>query len=494
MHTPPTRAIDATRLEATKLLDPSRRSSLGQFMTPTVIADYMASLFTNWSDPIRLLDPGAGIGSLTEAFAAQFSRTAPTGSRLESHCYEVEPVLVGYLKAHLDELSESASSDRHQFAGHVHERDFIAEATYLISMNAPRFTHAILNPPYKKMNTASEHRKMLRGVGIETVNLYSAFLALTIALMKTGGEIVAIIPRSFCNGTYYRPFRHYLLEHCAVEHIHVFDSRRKAFKDDEVLQENIIIRLVKSTKQSEVTVSTSHDASMHDYEERTFSFPEIVKPDDNECFIHIPTLEIDTNSRLFSKSLKDLGISVATGPVVDFRVKADWLSEPEGDCAPLLYAHHFRGGEFSWWIPHKKPNALRLSDESKKWLMPQGFYTITKRFSSKEERRRLVAFVVDPSELPYPQYGFENHLNVFHDAKKGLDENLAHGLALFLNSTVADQYFRNFSGHTQVNATDLRSMLYPTRKDLERFGRWAKAQDSLTQEQIDSYMDRQHGK
>jgi len=34
-----------------------------------------------------------------------------------------------------------------------------------------RFSHAILNPPYKKINSNSEHRLILRRMGIETVNL-----------------------------------------------------------------------------------------------------------------------------------------------------------------------------------------------------------------------------------------------------------------------------------------------------------------------------------
>jgi adenine-specific DNA-methyltransferase len=44
---------------------------------------------------------------------------------------------------------------------------------------------------------------------------------------------------------------------------------------------------------------------------------------------------------------------------------------------------------------------------------------------------------------------------------------LAKGLCRFLNSEAVDTYFRTFSGHTQVNATDLRNLHYPTRKQLE---------------------------
>lgn len=487
------REIDSTRLTATKELDPTRRSSLGQFMTPTPIADYMASLFTRWSGPIRLLDPGAGIGSLTEAFTTRFLREAHTGTRLEAHCYEIEPLLLNYLTHHCHQLEHQCATTNREFVAVIHDRDFIREATFAVNMGGPLFTHAILNPPYKKINTDSDYRRLLRSVGVETVNLYTAFLALTIALMERGGEIVAIIPRSFCNGTYYRPFREYLLSHTQIKHIHVFESRRKAFKDDEVLQENIIINLIRDGAPTEVTISTSHDATMSDYQERKFPFSAVVKPEDPECFIHIPTIAVDADSPLFSKTLKDLGIAVATGPVVDFRLKDHWLPEPQGNCAPLLYAHHFRGGKFTWWIPHKKPNAVALNDETRKWLMPRGFYTITKRFSSKEERRRLVAYVVDPSNLPYEHIGFENHLNVFHKDKNGLGEDLAYGLALFLNSTIADQHFRNFSGHTQVNATDLRSMLYPNRKDLERFGKWAKKQANPTQEQIDAIIEGRNG-
>jgi len=462
-------------------------------MTPTAIADFMASLFSRWPAEVRLLDPGAGIGSLTEAFAKRFMTHAPAGASFEVHGYEIEPVLLRYLADHLQEIGADANKCGYRFKSAIHDRDFITDASFDINMGAPRFTHVIMNPPYRKVSTNSQHRKLLSTVGIETVNLYTAFLGLAVTLTEMGGEIVAIIPRSFCNGTYYRPFRQFLLKRVAIKHIHVFESRTRAFKDDEVLQENIIIHLVRGGVQGAVTVSTSHDQTFADYHEEATAFSEVVKPDDSEQFIHIPTLQINNSFNLFLFSLKDLGLEVSTGPVVDFRVKDYWLMQPTKHCAPLLYAHHFRGGEFTWPIEHKKPNAIALSDETRKWLMPRGCYTLTKRFSSKEERRRLVAFVVDPAHLTHELYGFENHLNVFHANKKGLPTDLAHGLALFLNSTVVDQYFRNFSGHTQVNATDLRTMRYPSKAVLLSFGKWARKQKQLTQEAIDEFIEEHHG-
>ena len=507
MSTVAVRPIDEARLEASRQLDPSRRSQLGQFMTPTAIADFMASLFTHWPQTVRLLDPGAGVGSLTESFVERFLAKASAGASLEAQCYEIEPLLQDYLSDHLREIGARCKSQGHHFNSTIHNLDFIAEASFEIGMGAPRFTHAILNPPYKKISTDSAHRKMLRQVGIETVNLYTAFLGLAVAMLEEGGEMVAIVPRSFCNGPYYRPFRAFLLERAALTHIHVFESRTRAFKDDEVLQENIIVRLVRGARQGAVMVSLigpkrgprardgavadsmSHDQSFSDHAIREIPFAEIVKPGDAERFIHVPTELVVDFGPLFSHTLEDLELQVSTGPVVDFRLKEHWLASPSGQCVPLLYTHHFRGGQFTWPMEHKKPNALRLNDDTRKWLMPRGCYVLTKRFSAKEERRRVVAYVIEPNQLEHEHYGFENHLNVFHHNKQGLPSDLAHGLGLFLNSTIVDRYFRNFSGHTQVNATDLRSMRYPSKETLIRFGQWARAQTSLSQEDIDRYIE-----
>ena len=103
--------------------------------------------------------------------------------------------------------------------------------------------------------------------------------------------------------------------------------------------------------------------------------------------------------------------------------------------------------------------------------MPAGTYVLVERFTSKEERRRVVASIYNPERIRAPLIGSENHLNYFHLKGHGIPINLAKGLAAFLNSTILDGYFRQFSGHTQVNATDLRALKYPSKESLETLGR-----------------------
>jgi adenine-specific DNA-methyltransferase len=94
--------------------------------------------------------------------------------------------------------------------------------------------------------------------------------------------------------------------------------------------------------------------------------------------------------------------------------------------------------------------------------------------------------VVDPAVFDGAcMLGIENHLNLFHENKRGFSEALAHGLCVFLNTTAVDEDFRRFSGHTQVNATDLKRMKYPSRDNLIKLGQWAMQHGRLTQAMID---------
>ena len=465
-----TATIDNIRLQVNARLDPKKKSKLGQFMTPSVIANFMADLFDDNTLNAKLLDCGAGIGSLTISAIKKLKKISFID------LWEIDPIM-------REQLEKNISSMKVNFS--IYPEDFIFSAVdNLLSGKGKRYTHAIINPPYKKINSNSEHRKILRKLGIETVNLYSAFLALTIMLMEKNGQVIAIIPRSFCNGPYYKSFRKILLKECSIEHIHIFESRNKAFKDDSVLQENIIIKIRKNKQKNKVIISRSNDQSFHDYHAISVLFPDIVKPDDSEFFIHIPTNTKEFDSHIFQVSLSELGLNVSTGPVVDFRTKLFLVDQIIPGAAPLLYPHHFIKGQLQHPKDHKKPNAIIVTPESQKWLMPNdGYYVVVKRFSAKEEKRRVVAYVVNPNKIRERWIGFENHWNVFHINKHGFDKETAMGLACFLNSTALDDYFRVFSGHTQINATDLKNIYYPSIKILRELGR--NYQITMNQEKID---------
>ena len=228
-------------------------------MTPMVIAGFMASLFARWSGEIKLLDAGAGLG-VTRAFARRFIERASKDATLSVTAYEIDQAFLSQLQTHAQELKSNFKKRGRTFTSTIVDKDFIIDSSFRTPIDTHRFTHAILNPPYRKVSSDSQHAKMMRKVDLRAVNLYTAFLGLAIRRIEPGGEIVAIIPRSFCNGAYHRPFREWLFERVAIRHIHVFESRNQTFKDDGVLQENIIIHLERGGTQHGVTISTSFTA------------------------------------------------------------------------------------------------------------------------------------------------------------------------------------------------------------------------------------------
>jgi len=471
---------DAVRSAAFATLDDKHRAEYGQFGTPAPIARLMASLFTELPQNVRLLDAGAGAGSLTAAFVAEaLSRPTPPNS-IQVTAIEVEARLLDGLRHTLDACREACEDAGVSFDARVANDDFI-DACVLDAQEGAflggrlRYNCAIQNPPYRKIRSDSDHRRLLRRLGIETSNLYSAFVALTVRALEAGGQLVAITPRSFCNGPYFKPFRRELLSAMSLRRIHVFEERDAAFSEDSVLQENVILQAVKGEPAPEtVEVSASSGTDVGLQSVRHVPYAQVVPPGDGS-FIYVPSdgasEYVISRVESLPEHLWSLGLEVSTGRVVDFRSRDHLRQDPEPGAAPLLYPCHFANARIQWPLAgSKKPNALAVNEYTKGMLFPPGWYVLVKRFSAKEERRRVVAAVVSPDSVGNAPFAVENHVNVFHRKGAGLPEHLAKGLAVFLNSTLLDLYFRQFSGHTQVNATDLRGLKYPAAEHLEDLG------------------------
>lgn len=495
---------DLLRIRASSELNPKTKSSLGQFFTASPICLFMASLFSKLTGDISLLDPGCGSGSLTSAFIdevlkrGQANSVAITAYDIES---KIEPFIDETLRMCIN-LSEKAGI---QCKAEFVRDDFIIQSSLMSGLfNDEQFTHVIMNPPYKKISSNSKHRKALRAASVETVNLYTGFMALAIQKLQKNGELVAIIPRSFCNGLYYQPFREFMFSCTAIRHIHIFEHRNQAFADDRVLQENIIIHLIKAAVQEDVTISSSPGADFYideasetvtasDMTLRTVPFKNVANAADRQKFIYISANRSDQSVidklSVFRSSLSDIGVEVSTGPVVDFRLKEDLRKNMEPGTVPLIYPIHLNGG-VNWPKTSKKPNAIAVSAKSKNWLWKNsGYFVITRRFSPKEEKRRIAATFYD-SSLPGELIGFDNKLNVFHCDKLGINRELALGLYVYLNCTLLDKYYRTVGGHTQVNATDLKNIRYPSRESLHRIGSQIK-KTGLTQQEIDQLIERE---
>jgi adenine-specific DNA-methyltransferase len=475
--------IDHIRIAAMQNLDKSRQSEMGQFLTPPSVARFMASMFDQVPGKVNLLDAGAGVGTLTAAFVDKVVGLKQLPTSINAVLYELDSFMVQGLQKTLSECQKLCKQSGIEFRWEIRQEDFISASVAIIKgqgsffpLEFIQYDCAILNPPYHKIHSSSKTRRSLQSIGIDTTNLYSAFLWLVMEQLASNGELVAIVPRSFCNGTYFRPFRTDFLKSMSIQRIHIFESRKQAFKEGDVLQENIILHAVKSeVNRSKVIISSSTGPDDEELVIREVDYSQVVQPNDPDNFIRIVPdqlgHQISQQMDSLNTTLKDLGLTVSTGRVVDFRARHLLRSRPDQEIIPLIYPGNFAQGFIVWpGSKNKKPHALAAHPSVEDIVIPSGVYVLVKRFSSKEERRRISSAVYDPQRIPAARVGFENHLNYFHRRYGGLSIALAKGLALYLNSTLVDQYFRQFSGHTQVNATDLRNLKYPTEAQLNALG------------------------
>jgi adenine-specific DNA-methyltransferase len=450
-----------SEFQKAKLLEGLNQKAFKQFFTPAPVAEFMASLFSSPPPHLRLLDAGAGHGALTSAV---LQRAVLAGVKsAHATLYELDSALLGGLNQTLEQAQTLARDFGLELHTSIINADFLQAAQ---AKPLETFSHAILNPPYGKLARQTALRRDLETAGIDATNLYSAFLDLTVQLLAEDGELVAITPRSFFNGLYFTPFRQRFLGQMRLQHIRLFDSRRDVFAG--VLQETVIVHAIKTqAKQRFVSVSRVLEAGQAPVLQ-SLPYTEVVRPTDSHAFIRVSdsTTQADWLEQL-PNTLESLGLKVSTGKVVDFRCLPALRSMPEAGDHALIYPTHLQGGTIEYPKSSAKANAVVPLEASRSLLVPEGFYVLIKRFSAKEEPRRVVAALYEPEKARFGAVGFENHLNFIHQNGHGLARDVALGLVAYLNSSAFDAAFRVFSGHTQVNATDLRSMKFPSMAQLK---------------------------
>lgn len=457
------------------------RRELGQFFTPLEVARFMARLARPGRRVRYVLDPGAGAGILACALCEELQ-----AGPVHIDAYEIDLGLVHLLRAALGNAQAWLSQKGIALTFTIHETDFVTEnavylsETTLFDFSPPRtYDVAVLNPPYFKLGKSDPRARAASEIVHGQPNIYALFMGITASLLADRGVMVSITPRSFTTGDYFRRFREHLFSRVAPEAIHLFDSRKDAFREDSVLQENVIVKARKAKPESGKTVRVSASGGIADLKRprsRAIPMDSVLDVRSKDLVFHIPADEKDEEIlrfvRAWPETIRSLGLAVSTGPVVAFRSK-EFLEHEEGDSmVPLLWLQHVRPMAVSWPLPGKrKPQHIRESHASQKLLLPSENYVVLRRFSAKEETRRLVAAPLFGKTFSKTTIGLENHLNYVYRLRGHLSREETAGLAAVLGSSLLDRYFRVSNGNTQVNATELRALPLPSLRLIEAIGK-----------------------
>ena len=510
----PVQAADAAGAAYAATVTADHRKNHGLYLTAPAIAAFMAQQVRAAGDTVRILDPAAGAGILLCAAVEAIASRPQPPCRIELVAYEVDPDLAQVLAGVLGDLQKWAADRGIAVDLQLQRADFVlAHAEALRSMGGffphlqpeQAFDVVIANPPYFKLNKADPRAQAAAAVVHGQPNIYGLFMAIGAALLRDGGELVFITPRSFASGPYFRLFREKFFECIRPDLAHVFDSRRDAFGRDEVLQENIIIKGVRqdgwprNLASGVLTISSSHGVGDLDHSmRRAVSLRSVLDMQSTDKVLRLPVTEGDDQVmhlvESWTGSLRRYGLQISTGPVVPFR--ATEFLDKTGDVprshVPLLWMNHVQAMQVAWPIGRRKPEFIKHSMESLSILVPNRNYVLMRRFSAKEEARRLVAAPYFAHTTSATMLGLENHLNYVYRPNGVLTEDEAVGLAALFSSSLLDTYFRTSNGNTQVSATELRAMPLPRLEIIAAIGREARATQA-TADDIDPIVFRHVG-
>lgn len=284
--------------------------------------------------------------------------------------------------------------------------------------------------------------------------------------------MVYIIPRSWTSGAYFKHFRKRFFEEGVLENIHLFVSRDRVFEKERVLQETMIIK-AKRTQRKPKTVTITTTQSNADFTNRTvFEAPYSTVVNGDELYVYLVTNteEVQTLNKLnrWTNTLPEIGLKMKTGLTVDFRNREALRDSAEDDAVPLFYSQHIQNGKVVF--PVGKEHEY-IATEQRGLLQKNTNYLFVKRFTAKEEHRRLQCGVyLARKHHEYAKISTQNKINFISGARE-LSENVVYGLYVLFNSTLYDRYYRILNGSTQVNSTEVNSMPVPPISTIEAMGK-----------------------
>jgi len=501
-HTEPSSYCQELGREYIESSSQQYRKQKGQFFTPPDVARFMANLaLSQGESPMRILDPGAGIGILSCAVCEKLAQKDAV-TEIQLDLYENDRGLIKYLRKSLEYTGLWLEERGIVLKARVLEEDFVLSGNHLGSTETlGAYDLVISNPPYLKI-AADDPRSLSVDEAVHgQPNLYALFMMTGMKALKNGGEMVVITPRSYTSGKYFEAFRRVFFAQMKPVLVHIFNSRKDVFSNQSVLQENIILKAIKGASPRRMVISASTNSSdLHHPIVNKIATQYALMRRGADTILRLPRTKHDMSVLqtvdAWKATLSNSGLQVSTGPVVPFRSK-EFLARRNGrdtrDLAPLLWMRNVQPMKMVWPIKNgdaRDANYQFIFDceetRQRRLLLPNGNMVLLRRFSTKDDRRRLVAAPVLKEYLPCALIGIENHLNYIFRPGRPLSADETFGLAAILNSSLLDRYFRICNGNTQVGAAEIRAMPLPPAGIMIELGRELRLLGSgVTQAMID---------
>lgn len=457
--------IDNVRLMASVQVRNKRQKLNEQYFTPGFVTNFVAhNLIDLARKSHRILDVAAGVGNIGASVGIVVSQlTSSLGNEL--HAVEIDSDLAKECESLLSSILSDTSIEHK-----VYNRDFLELFLEFKAKNI-NFTSIVMNPPYKKFQRKEFDSLRLADHGIEySPNLYSIMMSCALDLLAENGELIAIVPRSFCSGALFYSFRKKIVEKFEIDFIHLFESRNKVFAFDGVQQETIIIKITRKKLIKNTVVISYGD----DFEEAVISNRDcntVIFPNDSQHVIHIPYSEIDecvlSGILSFESSLDHLGLKISTGKVVDFRNKPHLTKEKKDNA--LLFCKENLGRNCFNFANDKVNNYIKINEFTANKTLDKQCHVVMNRMFFKESDNVITAQVVDCGLNT--KIAVENHLNYISGyINTPLDYDMAMGIKVYLESKLVSDYFKRFLGSTQINAADIKSLPFPSKEQLILMG------------------------
>ncbi len=470
-------------------VDYKQRKKIGQFFTPKKNAIFMANCLSLDHNKISLLDPGSGTGILSAAVCEKILHESTSPFSLSIVAYENDKKIQPLLKATLEACYKKLSEKKHKLTYKIESEDFLIKNSHYYQQSGQNycekdngflFDAVIANPPYFKIGKESLQSLASNEYVFGQPNIYSLFMIMSANMVRPGGDLVLITPRSFCSGYYYRKIREWFIKNTSFKKIHIFESRKRVFCEEKIQQETIIFHTIKQSPaiSNAVSISSSFDRKFELKNSFSISNSELIINRKYQSFIRLPSsrLEIAIIDIVdsWTKTLQDLGFNISTGPIVEYRnresIKQGVFNK---DSVPLLLMQNVGDDKIIWpYSETASQQGIEVNEKTLNYLLPIKNYVILRRVTSKEQKRRVCAATFAKDDFKdFKLIGLENHLNYIYKINSSLSIDEMVGLVTLLNSKIIDIYFRVLNGNNQVNATEMRTLPLPELDQIRIIGK-----------------------